>query len=148
MLAQVLPEWLSIGRVSSLPIRSFTRPDLFYIAVPVAAVFVARRSWAVLLLVLCITWEGIYLKDMAYPVLDREVSARGLWREIKTLPGTVCDAGLNREWQYGLAFYRASPIPYCHTGKFDFALQPLTHEPPTVELLNKKSRSIRRTDRR
>ncbi|MGI9075649.1 MAG: ArnT family glycosyltransferase [Bryobacteraceae bacterium] len=139
MLAQLLPEWLSGGRLSLLPIRSVTRPDLFYVIVSVAVVFVARRSWAVLLLILCITWGGIYLKHIAYPVLDRKVSARGLWREIKALPGSVCDAGLDREWQYGLAFYCGSPLPHCSAGKFDFGLRPMPHGPPSVEALNGKA---------
>lgn len=138
MLARALPQWLSVWRFSLLPINSFRAADLFYIAVPATAAFVARRSWAVVLLVLCISWEGIYLKNTVYPVLDREVSARGLWREIKGLPGTVCDAGINRGWQYGLAFYRGSPLPSCEPGKFDFAVRPLPHAPPAVEPLKEK----------
>lgn len=137
MLARLLPEWLSSGRLSSLSIRNFAQPDLFYVVVPLAIVFVARRSSAVLLLILCTTWGGIYLKHVAYPILDRKVSARGVWRDIKTLPGTVCDAGLDREWQYGLAFYRGSLIPHCSTGKFDFALRPRSHGPPFLEVVNK-----------
>jgi hypothetical protein len=139
MLAQLLPEWLSAGRLSLLPLGSATRPDLFYLIVSITVVFVARRSWAVLLLILCITWGGIYLKHIAYPVLDRKVSARGLWRDIKALPGTVCDVGLDREWQYGLAFYRGSPVPHCSTGKFDFALRPRPHGPPSIEALNESA---------
>lgn len=138
MLVRALPKWLSVWRFSSLPISSFRPADLVYLAIPIAAVFVARRSWAVALLVLCVAGEGIYLKDMVYPVLDREVSARGLWREIKSLPGSICDAGLNREWQYGLAFYRGSPVPPCEAGQFDFALRPRPERPPAVEPLNQK----------
>jgi 4-amino-4-deoxy-L-arabinose transferase-like glycosyltransferase len=138
MLARALPQWLSVWRFSALPISNFTGADLFYIAVPVAAIFVARRSWAVVLLVLCITWEGIYLKDTVYPVLDQDVSARGLWRDIQALPGAVCDAGLSREWQYGLAFYRGSPLSLCQTGKFDFAVRPVPQRRPVVEPLNQK----------
>jgi 4-amino-4-deoxy-L-arabinose transferase-like glycosyltransferase len=139
IFAQLLPEWLSQGRLSSLPIRSFTAADLFYLIVSMVVVFVARRSWAVLLLVFCITWGGIYLKHTAYPVLDRNVSARGLWRDIKALPGTVCDAGVDREWQYGLAFYRGSPVPHCSAGKFDFALRPRPHGLPSIAALNKSA---------
>jgi 4-amino-4-deoxy-L-arabinose transferase-like glycosyltransferase len=149
MLARALPQWLSVLRFSSLPVSNFKGAGLFYMAVPVAAVFLARRLWAVVLLVLCVCCEGIYLKETAYPVLDREVSARGLWREIKGLPGTVCDAGVNREWRYGLAFYRGSPLPFCQPGKFDFALRPLPHGSPVTEpQKQKKSRSTRQLDRR
>jgi 4-amino-4-deoxy-L-arabinose transferase-like glycosyltransferase len=139
VFAQLLPEWLSNGRLSLLPIRSFTQSDLLFFVISVAVIFVARRSWAVLLLVLCVVCGGFYLKHIAYPVLDREVSARGLWRNVRTLPGSVCDAGLDREWQYGLAFYRGSPVPHCSTGKFDFALRPKPHEPPSIEALNKNT---------
>ena len=135
MLAQLLPEWLSGGRLSSLPISSFTPVDLFYVIVSAAIVFAAPRSWTVLLLILCISWGGIHLKHIAYPVLDQKVSVRGLWRDIKGLPGAICDAGLDREWQYGLAFYRGSPVPHCGTGKFDFALRPSAHGPPSVGVL-------------
>jgi 4-amino-4-deoxy-L-arabinose transferase len=141
MLASALPRWLGVWRFSLLPIGSFTTANLFYIAVPVAALFVARRSWAIVLLILCISCEGIYLKDTVDPVLDREVSARGLWSDIKPLPGSICDAGLSREWQYGIAFYRGSPLPFCQTGNFDFTLRPLPHGPPVIEPGNKKSRS-------
>jgi 4-amino-4-deoxy-L-arabinose transferase-like glycosyltransferase len=137
MLAQLLPEWLSSGRLSLLPMSSFTRVGLFYAIVSVAVIFVARRSWAVLPLLLCITWGGIYLKHIAYPVLDQNVSARALWRGIKALAGRVCDAGLDREWQYGLAFYGGSVVPYCSAGKFDFALRPRPHGRPSIEALKK-----------
>jgi 4-amino-4-deoxy-L-arabinose transferase-like glycosyltransferase len=144
MLARALPEWLSVWRFSPLPISSFKAADLLYIAVPVATVFVARRSWAIVLLVVCISSEAIYMKNAVDPVLDREVSARGLWREIRALQGSVCDAGLSREWQYGLAFYRGSPIPSCQAGKFDFALRPVPHAPPTIEALNKRGTQQKR----
>ena len=139
ILAQVLPQWLTMGRPSSFPnMGGFTPLELFCIAAPVAVVFAARRFWLVGLLILCVVFEGVYLKEVTYPVLDREVSARGLWRETNALQGTVCDGGVNREWQYGLAFYRGSPVPSCQTGKFDFALRPLPHGPPSVEPLNQK----------
>ena len=139
MLASALPKWLSVWRFSLLAIDSFTTADLFYIAVPVAALFVARRSWAIVLLILCVSCEGIYLKHTVYPVLDREVSARGLWRDIKPLRDSICDAGLSRDWQYGLAFYRGSPLPFCQTGNFDFTLRPLPHGRPVIEPGNKKT---------
>lgn len=136
VLARDLPDWLSKGRFSSSANASFTPLDLFCIAIPVAVAFVPRRLWAIALLVLCTALGGIYLKVIADPVLDREVSARGLWRQIRALPGTVCDAGLNREWQYGLAFYRGSPIPDCRSGKFAFALEPRSPGPPIIALLS------------
>jgi 4-amino-4-deoxy-L-arabinose transferase len=135
-LSRALPEWLSVGRFSLLPLKSFAWPHVLFFIAPAVAVIVSRRIWAFVFLVLCIAAGGIYLKMAAYPVLDREVSARGLWRHIRDLPGTVCDSGLNREWQFGLAFYCGSPLPYCRSGKFTYALQPRPLGPPAVELLN------------
>ncbi len=132
ILARELPAWLSKGRFSLSPNTHFTPLDLFYIAAPVAVAFAARRSWAIGLLVICMAIGGIYLKVIADPVLDAQVSARGLWRQIRALQGTVCDAGLNREWQYGLAFYRGSPVPDCRSGKFAFALEPQASGPPNI----------------
>ncbi len=139
ILARDLPNWLSQDRFSSPTDAHLTPLDLFYIAGTVAVAFAARPVWAVRLLVLCTALAGIYLKVIAEPVLDRDVSARGLWREIKLLPGTICDAGLNREWQYGLAFYRGTPVPSCGTGNFSFALQSRSQGPPTVRALNEKT---------
>ncbi len=139
MLARDLPDWLSQGRFLSSSDVHFTPVDLLYIAAPVAVVFAARPLWAVRLLVLCTAAGGIYLKVIADPVLDRNVSARVLWHEIKALPGTICDAGVSRDWQYGLAFYRGGPVPSCGTGEFNFALQPRPQAPPTLRALNEKT---------
>lgn len=132
LLGSVLPQSLSTGRLSLAAMKPVTRVEWFYIAVPIVVVFLARRSWAGLLLVLCVASGGIYLKDVAYPRLDQQVSARGLWRAIKNDPG-LCDAGTNRDWVLGLSFYRGETVPVCGTGKFHYALRSHGHGPPSVE---------------
>ncbi len=135
LIGQVLPQSLSLGRISLTHMRSVSRTEWFYIAIPVVIVFLARRSWAGLLLVLCIVSGGIYVKDVAYPIMDKQVSARTLWNQIKGISDRVCDAGTNRDWVYGLSFYRGASFRPCGEGHFDYALHSHGHEPAVVEPL-------------
>jgi hypothetical protein len=133
LLAHALPDALVAGRITGLHFTRITPTEVFYIVAPLAAVLLARRSWAAPLLILCIIAGGIYLKTTAYPVLDERVSARGLWRQVQRLPGTVCDAGINRDWLYGLNFYRGESLSVCVGGRFDFALRSRNHARPSIE---------------
>jgi 4-amino-4-deoxy-L-arabinose transferase-like glycosyltransferase len=135
-LATALPDALAAGRITALHITRVTPTEVFYIAAPLAVLLLARRSWTGPLLILCIVAGGIYLKTTAYPVLDERVSARGLWRQVRRLPGTVCDAGINRDWLYGLNFYRGNALPACEGKRFDFALRSEDHARPLI--MNKK----------
>jgi hypothetical protein len=54
-----------------------------------------------------------YLKTVATPELDRNVSARGLWREIGGRAGEVCIGKVKRDWEYGLNYYSVTPLPDC-----------------------------------
>ena len=134
LFAQILPPSLSTGRVSLVGVRNITRVEWFYIALPVVVVFLARRSWAGLLLVLCIVSGGIYLKARAYPVLDEQVSARQLWKQVKPVSDIVCEDWANRDFVYGLSFYRGSLIPSCSNGKLKYRLVSYGHGPPALEL--------------
>ncbi len=136
LLAPALPPSLSLGRVSLAGIKDISRTEWFYVALPLAVVVFARRSWAGVLLALCVISGGIYLKEVDYPVLDKNVSARGLWSELKPLPESVCDNWAGRDWIYGLSFYRGALIPPCGDGKFDYALQSQGHAPPHLQRLN------------
>jgi 4-amino-4-deoxy-L-arabinose transferase-like glycosyltransferase len=134
LFSSLLPQSLMLGRIASprVAIQTISRPKWFYIFAPLIVVWLARRSWAGVLLVLCVVSGGIYLKDVAYPVLDREVSARSLWREMHSLSDRICAGWVNRDWMYGLAFYRGSLYPPCSNGKYDYALQSQQYERPVV----------------
>ena len=54
-----------------------------------------------------------YLKAAATPELDREVSARGMWRRIELQAADVCLGDVKRNWEYGLNFYSVTPLPKC-----------------------------------
>ncbi len=137
LLAHVLPESLISGRLSLAPAANMTRVEFFYIATPVLVVFLARRAWAGLLLALCVVASGIYIKTIAFPKLDRQFSARQYWAQIKDVRGTMCDGGMNRDWIFGISFYRDQHLEPCWTGKFDFAIRSPAHGIPSVEPLHR-----------
>jgi len=137
LIASVLPPSLAEGKVSMAQIQ-VARPEWFYILLPLAVVALARRSWAGAILVLCFVLAGIYLKLQTLPVLDETVSARGLWREIREKSPALCDGGTNREWLYGIEFYRGTSIPYCGDGSgFAYKLQSQGRARPVVTTIGR-----------
>jgi 4-amino-4-deoxy-L-arabinose transferase-like glycosyltransferase len=116
-VGQLIPVLL-VGKVTSasqvfLAMLPITLGMLVLFATPLVVAAFAHKSIAGGLLVLSFAVAGIYVKSTIYPVLDEQASARGLWRQIQSESDRVCDAGLKRTWEYGLAFYRGSPIPLC-----------------------------------
>jgi 4-amino-4-deoxy-L-arabinose transferase-like glycosyltransferase len=109
------------------------RPTLLAFALlPLGFALMARRSWLGPILIFSCVAVSLYLKEATYPVLDREVSPHELWREIQPNIDGVCDAGLHRAWQYGLAFYIGRPLPLCATGAFKWELKQRGNERPTL----------------
>jgi hypothetical protein len=86
---------------------------LLLILTPLLVAVFARLYVAGGLLVLCICVATIAFKSTVYPVLDEQASPRGFWRQIRPEIDEMCNAGLHRAWDYGLAFYNGSPIPLC-----------------------------------
>lgn len=137
LFARALPQALISGRFSLAAAGNATRVELFYIAAPVLVVLLARRSWTGSLLALCVVASGIYVKTVAFPKLDRDFSARWFSAQIKDLTGTVCDGGMNRDWIFGIGFYRNQHLEPCGSGRFDFAIRSQAHSLPTVEPLRR-----------
>ncbi len=131
LLTPVLTRSLAAGRFSFAGLRSPTRIEFFYVALPLAVVVLARRSWTGLLLILCVVSGGIYMKATAYPILDREVSARGLWEQLRSVSGELCNGGMSLAWLYGLSFYRGALLEPCHPGAdSQIKLRSQDHEKP------------------
>jgi 4-amino-4-deoxy-L-arabinose transferase-like glycosyltransferase len=132
LLASVLPSSLARGRISLASIH-VGRTEWFYILLPIAAVLVARRSWAGTILVLCVIVAGIYLKLQSFPILDQMASPRGLWREVGDKSHSLCDAGTNREWLYGFEFYHGAALPVCAPGQhFQYQIHSSGHGRPVI----------------
>lgn len=136
VVAQVLPGSLEAGRVSFSGVRTITRTEWFYVLLPVMVVFLARRSWAGLLLVLCIVPGEIYVKARVDPVLEEQVSARQFWKQVQPIADKVCEDYANRDFVYGLSFYRGSLIPACTEKRLPLRLLSHGHGPPTIERNN------------
>lgn len=133
LLTHVLPQALSLGRFSLSVSGTVGRTECFYIALPVIVVCLARRSWAGLLLVLCVVSGAIYLKARLYPVLDQEVSARGMWKQLQPLSDQICEDWANRDLVFGLSFYHGNLIPACESKRLPYRLLSHGHGPPTLE---------------
>ena len=131
-VAAILPASLMFGKLSFTAFKGFDRTTGFYVALPVVAVVLGRRSWIGPLLILCVVAGGIYVKASAYPVLDSQYSARGLWRKLEPVAGQLCDAGTNRDWIYGLNFYRGAAIPPCDQDHEGVALRSNGHGQPSA----------------
>jgi 4-amino-4-deoxy-L-arabinose transferase-like glycosyltransferase len=132
VVAHGLPGALGAGRVAAFRVTGVSATELFYVGAPIAIWLLARRARLAPLLVLSVVAGGIYLKVTAYPAMDQSVSARGLLEEIRPRSASICDAGINRDWLYGLNFYRGIPIPPCGSGNFDFALRAHGRERPEL----------------
>ena len=135
LLARMLPVALITGRFSLFAAVNVSRVEMFYVAAPVLVVLLARRAWVGMLLVLCVAACGVYLKTVAFPVLDHRVSARWYSMQIADLHGTFCDGGMNRDWIFGISFYRGAALKPCGTGKFDFAIHSQGRAMPGIEPL-------------
>jgi 4-amino-4-deoxy-L-arabinose transferase-like glycosyltransferase len=138
LLAGVLPESLRLGRITTSGTLHIGLTESFYMAAPLAASLLAKRTRAGISLVLCLVAGGFFLKIVCFPVLDRTVSARGVWRQIEHSRGTICSDWLDRHWVYGLALYRGAPYPDCNSGRYDYALRARGREWPMLVPLGKK----------
>lgn len=133
-IALGLPDALATGNVTAFHLGHIGPTESFYMAAPVAVLLLGRRSWLLVLLVLCVVAGGILLKTTAYPVLDEKVSARGLWRQLQDDHISVCDGGMNRAWAYGISFYRGSELPVCgHRPIYDRVLRSRGRDRPVAE---------------
>jgi hypothetical protein len=134
LVAQALPGMLGSWRITAFQWPPLHATVVFYVAVPLATLLLARRSWVAPLLVLCVACEGIYLKAVAYPALDENVSARVLWRDLQKEKSPICDAGVERTWLYGINFYRGTALPEC-SASFRLALRSEDRNKPVLKLL-------------
>ncbi len=132
LVAKILPFSMAQGKLSLSAAGTVSLTEFFYIFVPIVAVLIAKRSWAAPVLVLCIVAGGFYLKIVSYPVLDQEVSARGFWRSIKASSGRLCDGGVNRDWVYGISYYRGALLPACSGEHAELRLRTEGHGPPVI----------------
>jgi 4-amino-4-deoxy-L-arabinose transferase-like glycosyltransferase len=116
-IAQLVPAALTgklkLSSETFLLLLPITLSMLVLFITPLLVAVFARPAIAGGLLVLSTCIAIVALKSSVYPILDEQASPRGLWRQIQPEISEVCNAGLHRAWDYGLAFYKGSPIPRC-----------------------------------
>lgn len=116
VIAAVLPAALLRG-LSRAEMPDVPWAALAAVAVVALGVWVwerAGRRAAAFGLIVCGMVAGVaWLEISTYPVLDRAVSARGVWREIRSRAGEVCVGDVNRGWRYNLNYYSGLPLPAC-----------------------------------
>ncbi len=59
----------------------------------------------------------LYLMFTVLPVLDRNYSVRGFYREAPDAVSEACLDHVNRAWEYGLNYYAGHPLPQCGAGQ-------------------------------
>jgi 4-amino-4-deoxy-L-arabinose transferase-like glycosyltransferase len=113
--ARLLPAAMLSG-LSHAPRPAF---DASWLLAPAVAIFAGeldRRKYrlaAVALIAAAVGIGVLQLKIAAAPLIERNVSARTLWREIQPRAHDVCLAGVKRDWDYGLAWYAGFRLPPC-----------------------------------
>jgi len=139
VLAGVLPAALANG-LSRAVMPPLSLSWLAWALVPALAVWIAGRRFGTIGAVCALfaaTVIGVsYLKMRVYPVLDEQVSARGLWRGIESRAGQVCLGEMHRSWLYGLNYYAIQPLPDCDRAERPLQLQSINGKRP--ELTDKK----------
>jgi 4-amino-4-deoxy-L-arabinose transferase-like glycosyltransferase len=136
LLAPILTGSLALGRITFPPVTHIAPVEAFYVGIPLVIVMLPHRFSSGLLLVLCMALEGVFLKTVTYPVIDAQISPRSLWRSIANIADQTCDGGTDRDWIYGLNYYRGEAYPACNSGKFRYRITTHGHETPDVERLN------------
>lgn len=72
-----------------------------------------RRELAVTAVALVCGFSAFFLKQSAAPQVERQVSARSLWREVQPRAQATCVEEIHRSWRYGLNYYSVTPLPDC-----------------------------------
>jgi len=113
-----LPEAISTGTTNALP-KIVWWQGAIPAAVAAVVVYLLEqrqgRFWAtaaVALLVTAMAWRVVH---DAFPAIDREVSARGAFREHKNNSKEICLEEPRRAFHYGVNYYFRYQVPDCET---------------------------------
>jgi 4-amino-4-deoxy-L-arabinose transferase-like glycosyltransferase len=85
--------------------------------------------------VLCAASVGgvFYLSVTVLPEVDRQVTARPLWREVAADSAGVCVDDIHRNWRYGLNFYSVTPLPECGKSRRPLRIEQTPGFPPVLK---------------
>jgi 4-amino-4-deoxy-L-arabinose transferase-like glycosyltransferase len=118
IVAGVLPQALAEGLSSVQGVGGWSWIAMLPLALlaGLAVWFVrrGRRTFAVATVVISTTLAVVFMKVVMFPELDRVVSARPLWLEIRAHAEEFCEGDLHRAIRYGLAYYARKPLLPCN----------------------------------
>jgi len=131
---QMLPGALAAGLShAQFPVFSWTW--LLPIAAAVAVwklESAGLRDASVLLVAALVGAVMLDLKVSGAAEIDRNASARGLWRQIAGHRDQVCVAEIHRNWRYGLNYYSETPLPDCAAHPLPLRLTQLPGRAPVL----------------
>ena len=110
------------GQTGRDSLEPLTKTEVVYLLFPIVLALVARFVGRLVAHLVRHT-GGLYLKAATFPAIDANVSARSLWRKIVPIADEICDGGTNRDWIFGLSYYRGASFPPCGDGKFPYVLR-------------------------
>jgi 4-amino-4-deoxy-L-arabinose transferase-like glycosyltransferase len=136
VVAAVLPDalvrGLSRAQATGVPWLAFL-PVLAIAAAVWALERSGRRLVAVGLIAGAVLGGVLYLQAVTFPMLDRTVSARGLWKQIASRSGEVCVGEVNRAWHYNLDYYSGGPLPDCEEAPRPIRIRTGSREVPQLD---------------
>jgi 4-amino-4-deoxy-L-arabinose transferase-like glycosyltransferase len=91
-----------------------------------------RRSAAMAVLCAASVAGVFYISVTVLPEVDRQVSARPLWREVAADTTSVCVDDIHRNWRYGLNYYSVTPLPECGKSGWPFRIEQVPGSPPVL----------------
>jgi 4-amino-4-deoxy-L-arabinose transferase-like glycosyltransferase len=112
MLPKALAEGISTVRPADLPWRFAA----LGIALSIALAWALAKGWkqSVMSTLAALSVAGVvYLKATTLPALEREASARPVWRAIEKDKDQVCLEEVDRQTAYGLHYYSLAGLPDC-----------------------------------
>ena len=112
---KALPEGLLLG-FRKAPVAVALAPALPFLVVAGVAWWLAWREQpipAIVTIAIAVVAGVTYVKLSAFPVLDDRVSVRSFWRANRAQVSNACLDHVRREWEYGLNYYAAHPLPQC-----------------------------------
>jgi 4-amino-4-deoxy-L-arabinose transferase-like glycosyltransferase len=92
-----------------------------------------RRGAAMAVLCAASVSGVFYLSVKALPEVDRQASARPLWREVAADTTGVCVDSIHRNWRYGLNYYSITPLPECGKSRWPLRIEQAPGAPPVVK---------------
>jgi 4-amino-4-deoxy-L-arabinose transferase-like glycosyltransferase len=92
-----------------------------------------RRGSAMGLLCAASVSGVLYLCVTALPEVDRQVTARPLWRQVAADTASVCVDDIHRNWRYGLNYYSVTPLPDCGQSSWPLRIEQTPGSPPVLK---------------